>query len=296
MPGTRRDITHEALVGKAAPAAQVLKGMSQAEAEQQQRFATAKQSQDEATKLMQPFREGFGERVGGDQLVETVRGFGQLEKGRALRRPLAPPAVAKEQGRIFHGSVGLTRVPPYNYQWTWFAKDNNAATSNLAATAANGNQSFVLNNNLNSAHVWGATAVGIYYRPIVATGIAHLFANPSFTYNWYTYSVLDSSHSDGWIGLYVGRYNLSGDLDAVPVSQQISLWNNNSWWSGAGSHTGSNSGFPLSAWFVVDSSHWYAMWVWTGGSVFGDGWGTFSGSGAQSSLSVATPSISLVVY
>lgn len=291
----RGDITHETLVGKAAPAAQVLKGMSAAEEEQQSRFDVAKKSQDEQSKAMQPFRDAFGERVGGDSIAQAVKGLQRVEKGRAVRRPLAPPSVLKEDPRIFHGSVGLTRVPPYNYQWTWNAKDNNSATANLAATANNGNQSFLLYNNSVSAHVWGSTAVGIFYRP-VANGIAHLFANPSFSYNWFTYSVLDSSHSDGWLGLYVGQYNFSGDRDRVPVSQQISLWNDNSWWNGAGNHTGSNSGYPLSAWFTVDTSHYYAMWVWAGGSVYGDGWSTFSGSAAYSSMSIATPAISVVLY
>ena len=292
----RNDITHESVVGKPAPAAQALRGMERFEAEQMKRFEVRKQSQEQTGKVIQPFRDAFAERTGGDSLAEAVKGFAELEKGHAHPRPGAPPSVAKAQERIFLGSIGITRVPPYNYQWTWNAKDNNTALANVAATANNGNQNFVLYNNGVSAHAWGATAVGIYYRPPVANGIAHLFANPSFSEAWFTYSAFDSSHSDGWLGLYVGQYTLAGDLDRVAVSQQISLWNDDSWWSGAGYHTGSNSGYPLSAWFTVDSAHWYAMWVWAGGSVYGDGWSTFWGSAAYSSLNVATPSISLVVY
>jgi hypothetical protein len=92
------------------------------------------------------------------------------------------------------------------------------------------------------------------------------------------------------------RRALACDLDHVPVDQQISLWSDDSWWGGGGSHSGSNSGYPLSSWFTVDSNHWYTMWVWTGGSVYGSGWGTFSGSGAGASLKTGTPSISLVLY
>jgi hypothetical protein len=290
------DITHESVTGKPAPAAQALKGMQRIEAEQQRRFDVRKESQDQSTRAIQPFREAFGERVGGEQIGSAVKAFTELEKSQAGGKVGDPPSVSKERERIFHGSIGITRVPPYNYQWTWNAKDNNTATSNVAATANNGRESFVLYNNGVSAHAWGATAVGIYYRPLVTNGIAHLFANPAFSYAWFTYSVFDSSHSDGWLGLYVGQYTLAGDLDRVAVNQQISLWNDDSWWNGAGYHTGSNSGYPLSAWFTVDSAHWYAMWVWAGGSVYGDGWSTFWGSAAYSSMNVAVPSMSVVVY
>jgi hypothetical protein len=292
----RSDITHESVVGKPAPAAQALRGMEQIEAEQMKRFDVRKQSQEQTGKVIQPFRDAFGERTGGGSLAEAVKGFAELEKSHARPRPGAPPSVSKAQERIFLGSIGITRVPPYNYQWTWNAKDNNTALASVAATANNGNQNFVLYNNGVSAHAWGATAVGIYYRPPVANGIVHLFANPAFSEAWFTYSVLDSSHSNGWLGLYVGQYTLAGDLDRVAVSQQIPLWNDDSWLSGAGYHTGSNSGYPLSAWFTVDSAHWYAMWVWAGGSVYGDGWSTFWGSAAYSSLNIATPSINVVVY
>src|SRR5262245_28137063 len=113
---------------------------------------------------------------------------------------------------------------------------------------------------------------------------------------WSTYCVLASAHSDAFIGLYVGRYNVSGGFDGAPVSQIIRLWNDDSWWYGAGSHSGSNSGFPLIAQFNVDWSHFYALWVWCGGRATGEGFGTFSGSGAGSQLSVAVPSMTWELF
>jgi len=144
----------------------------------------------------------------------------------------------------------------------------------------------------NDASGSARAAVGIYFRPTTANGILRLTSNPAFNFSWWTYCVLASAHSDAFIGLYVGRYTLSGGFDGAPVNQQISLWNDDSWWAGAGSHSGSNSAFPLFAQFNVDRSHYYALWVWCGGRASGAGWGSaFWGSGAGSNLSVTVPSI-----
>jgi hypothetical protein len=282
------------LLGKIAPAGQAQKGMVRAEEELARRFERRQAGLAASTKAFSPFAEAFG-RQNAEQLQRAVRSLQELDK-RAGREKVSVPRLAPDDERVFPGSIGITRVPPYNYQWTWSAKDNNSATASVAATAANGQQSFNLWNSSVQAHAWGATAVGIYFRPFTTNGIVHLWANPAINYNWWTYCTLASAHSDGWLGLYVGQYTLAGDLDHVPVDQQISLWSDDSWWGGAGSHSGSNSGYPLSSWFTVDSNHWYAMWVWTGGSIYGSGWGTFSGSGAGASMKTGTPSISLVLY
>ena len=276
------------LGGKIASQTQALAGIKRAEDEQNSRFEAAKQNQEQLSAAMAPIQEALQGTLG-DAGAAAVKRL-QVVEGRFAKEA---PAVDVPEG-IFSGSVGVTRVPPYDYRWTWNAQDG-GATANVAANNANGQESFYLYNNGRDAHAWGAVGLGIYFRPMY-NGYIHLWANPSFNYSWGTYSVFQSSHSDGWLGLYVGQYNLSGDLDRVAVSQQISQWNDNSWWSGAGSHNGSNSGYPLSAWFYGYSSRWYAMWVWAGGSVYGAGWSTFSGSGAISGMSLGVPSISLVLY
>ena len=293
MPA-KGDVPLQQLLGKIAPAAQAQKGMSGAEKELARRLAARRESVGAAAKGLTPLGEAFG-RQNEKELRPAIRSLQALDRS-AGRGKLAAPRLASEEARIFPGSIGFTRVPPYDYRWTWSAKDNNSATASVAASSANGQQSFSLWNAGSQAHAWGATAVGVYFRPFTPNGIVHLWANPAINYLWWTYCVLASAHSDGWIGLYVGQYTLAGDLDRVAVDQQISLWSDDSWWSGAGSHSGSNSGYPLSSWFTVDSNHWYAMWVWTGGSIYGSGWGTFSGSGAGAQLSTATPSISFVLY
>jgi hypothetical protein len=185
-------------------------------------------------------------------------------------------------------------APPFNYQWTWNAFSGTVDVLHLAANASTGRMSFDIDSN-NHCNCSGRTALGIYFRPMTANGILRLSANPAINYNWFDICAFDSTHSDGFLGLYVGSYNLSGGFAGAPVNQQISLWNDSSWWSG-GSDSGGNSGYPLSAQFNVDSSHWYALWVWCGGNIQADGWGTFSGSGAGATLSVAVPSITWELF
>jgi hypothetical protein len=82
----------------------------------------------------------------------------------------------------------------------------------------------------------------------------------------------------------------------VPTASQ---WkgNDNSWWSGAGAQTGSNTAFPLFAQMNVDSSHWYALWVWCGGGVSACGFGSpFWGSNAGASMSVTLPSMTWELF
>jgi hypothetical protein len=144
----------------------------------------------------------------------------------------------------------------------------------------------------NGSSASARAALGIFFA-LATDGTSHFrfWANPAFGFNWWDICLFDSAHSDGFIGLYAGAYDWSGAFAGAPVDQMISLWSDDSWWSGA-SNQGSNSGFPLSADFEVDSSHWYALWVWCGVDDSAAGWGTFSGSGSGSSLAITVPSIS----
>lgn len=282
------------LGAKPASGRQALRGMKRAEEEQKRRFDARKQEYAALSRAQAPLREALAQQLG-DGAKATFRGVEALQKKQ--RRPkLARPPFVEEEAAIWCGAVGVRRVPPYDYQWTWSAKDNSSAHAAVSATGATGEENFWLTGDDDSAHVRGACAVGVYFRPITPSGYVHLSSTPAFTDSWYTYCTLASAHSDGWIGLYVGQYTLAGDLDRVAVDQQTTLWSDDSWTVGAGSHSGSNSGYPLSAWFTVDSNHWYAMWVWCGGSIYSDGSHTFWGSFGMSSMDVVVPSISIVLY
>jgi hypothetical protein len=228
---------------------------------------------------------------GNEKVAAAVRQL-KAEDSRRSKVSLVAPRVARVEPRIFTGSIGVTYAPPYNYNWTWTAFTGNASAHSAAANRNTGSMSFSLHtsNGGDSATSSGRAALGAFFRPITANGILRIASTPSFSYNWWTICAFASAHSDGFIGLYVGRYTLGGGFDGAPVNQMTSLWNDDSWWSGA-SGSASSSGYGLSAQFNVDSSHYYQIWVWCGGYVSASGWHTFSGSGAGAYMNATVPSV-----
>lgn len=239
-------------------------------------------------KIHRPFHELVSKNSDADQVVKRIKEFDRND----YKRKIVIPRPPLENQRIFTGSIGATVIRPYNYDWRWNAISGGSFASVTASRVA-GNMSFSLtsggtDNSYNSS---GRSAVGIFFRPPTENGILDIWSNPSFNYHWWTHCAFATGHSDAFIGLYVGRYNLSGGFDGAPVNQRISLWNDTSWWSGAGSHTGSNSGFGLRARLGVDRSHYYAIWVWCGGTASGAGSGFLYAGYGGSTLSVTVPSI-----
>jgi hypothetical protein len=134
-------------------------------------------------------------------------------------------------------------------------------------------------------------ALGYYFQPLADNGIMDVYANPAFQYSWSGSSVLAGWHNAAAIGLQIDQYTEGDEYVATPVNQSIVLWN-----ATGGSDNGSNSGYPLFASTPVDSVHYYVIWVQAGGEAEADGWGTFSGSGTDSYLSLTVPSISVHAY
>ena len=293
----KRIMTVESLFcDQIAPEKIVLAGMRDLENELTKNFRTEQETRIQAERHNAVLQKSFLSSLSEDSRnKEAVSALKQLELKRSKIK-LSAPKVAKDRERIFTGSIAATVPPPFNYQWTWNAGSGSPSNLDVAANRNTGNMNFYLHTNSNhSSSGSGRTALGIYFRPMTENGILRLSANPAINFNWWDICAFASAHTDAFMGLYVGRYNLSGGFDGAVVNQQISLWNDSSWWSG-GSGSGSNSGFPLSAQFNVDGSHWYAMWIWCGGNVSADGWHTFSGSGAGASLSVAVPSITWELF
>jgi hypothetical protein len=132
--------------------------------------------------------------------------------------------------------------------------------------------------------------VGIFFSPPTSNGILRIWSNPSYLYEGDTIAVLDWAYSDGWIGLYVGEFDLSGGFVASAIDQQTTLWSIDSWLQTV-DQPGTSSGFPLFAELNVDNDHFYEIWVWCGVDSSAAGMGTFWGSGADSFLSITVPSI-----
>jgi hypothetical protein len=220
------------------------------------------------------------------------------EHERGIRHETSVPPARAARSRLFTGSIGATVTPPYNWSWTWEAGSGDPAINTAAADAANGTWSVSDWTSLNnSSSASSRAAVGIFFRPPTENGILQVWSNPALNYFWGDWCFLDSAGSDGWLGFYIGEYAVEGGgFVTAPVDQQITLWSDNSFWSGVGQQEGSTSGFPLFAQLEVDNDHWYAIWVWGGVDVYGAGWGGLFGSGAGGDLSASVPSITWELY
>jgi hypothetical protein len=227
--------------------------------------------------------------------AEGVSGLRALQAHAQKNKPKRPqPHGHKPTYGIFTGSIGATVGPPYDYQWTWSAVSGNPDENSEKADSNSGDMSINIWTDFsdNSSAVSGRAAVGTYFYPPARNGSLQIWSSPSFSDDWGDWCTFDSASADGWIGLYVGSYDLTGAFTGAVVDQQINLWSDSSWWSGVGEQEGSNSGYGLYASPIqVDQDHQYIIWVWCGGDISAAGWGTFSGSGAGDSLNVGVPSI-----
>jgi hypothetical protein len=222
-------------------------------------------------------------------LAETVKNARKLSSAHA-RQHLHPPKRTTVQGRARLGSVSVTFVPPFNWGWQWNAQSGQDASGTTAVDANAGTMNFTADTGDNGKTASTAVAVGSYFQPLADNGIMDISANPSLSYYMNTWTVFDSAHAGGFIGLYVGQYTLGGEFVQAVVNQQIGLSNV------SGGNQGSSSGYPLFASTPVDSDHFYEIWVWAGGDAEADGWSAFWGSAALSYANLVVPSISIFAY
>jgi hypothetical protein len=192
----------------------------------------------------------------------------------------------------------VNRNPPYEYEWSWQSAFNNPSV-NRAASGANGHMALDLVSDLNNPSIADArAAIGIYFRPPTENGILTLSTTPSFNASFFHDGTLASSQANAWIGLYGASYNASNDSFASEMLNQMSMvFSVDTWYFSGGDDpinppSFNNSGFPLTAQFQVDNSHWYALWVWCGTHIRAEGFGgLFSGSAAITHISVNVASM-----
>ena len=212
------------------------------------------------------------------------------------KSPLRAPTRSKVKPRAHVGTFDMTFTPPYLWPWQWSATTGPDALAEVFVNQNAGTMRFSSDSGLNGKTASSAVALGVYYQPdplllCGESGIMNVSSNPAFQYAWDASGFLASSHAAAFIGIYVGEYTLGGDFVQAVVDQQISLWD-----SDGGSGRGTKSGYPLFASTPVDTSHFYEIWVWSGGDAEGDGWSAFWGSGAGSWANLTVPSISIHVY
>jgi hypothetical protein len=221
--------------------------------------------------------------------AEAVAGLRSVAARLRAEELHVPEHVAGSE-RVYAGSFGAVLEPPYDYQWTWSATTGSPNDNRETANRETGRMSLVFDTGEDDpSSISGRIAVGSYFYPPAANGPLQVWASPAFSDLWYDICSWESCHADGWIGLFVQSYDLAGAPTGAVVDQQVSLWSDSSWYSG-GSGRSSNSAFGLYAPPIqVDQDHQYIIWVWAGGYVSGQGWGTFSGSGAGDQLQITVP-------
>jgi hypothetical protein len=267
-----------------------------------QKVSSLQQEFDELAELRNQQSELLGDRAAAvasgynrevlERLVQDHRR--RINSGQT--QDIGTPSAITDTPRTSLGSVFHTATPPFQYQWTW-STTQDTPTVSVNADRNTGTESFSLYGNLDQPSAAScAAAVGIYFRPPIANGILKISANPAVNWNGAALSVFNVAHTDGWTGLFVGRYTLAGGADGTPVDQRLKIWDLNSGWLDSLYAKGSTSGYPLSAQIQVDQSHYYIIWAWSGGSIAADGFYTFNGSGAWSTMSVAVPSISWELF
>jgi hypothetical protein len=209
----------------------------------------------------------------------------------ALHTPVFPPSTIVS--------------PPYSYEWTTKGYVNFApGTLSTYATSANGQLGFDIASSPSSGQVnrsYARAAVGIYFKPLIS-GVLSVSTIAPLQWSASINCAFAGADGRGWAGFLVQSFNENNVLSATPIDQQQIVYDE--FFNQSGLFTDSSLnlfGGPLdlSAAFVVDTSHWYAIWVWCGGDIHADGWqyylGIAKGSDASSQMAISVPYIALTL-
>jgi hypothetical protein len=234
-----------------------------------------------------PMRKAFAKDA---KFVPAVAPLKLLAR-QVRRRRLARPVVTLQKPRIV-ADLGATVVAPYDFQEMLFS----SAGMPFNASSANKTTGQIVSSiGANFDHSSSATVVvgvGIFFSPPTdCPGTLSISASPGLTFDWHTFSILNSAHSDGWVGIAVEQFDMAGIRTGVLVDQKTFLWSSSTWWHGDGDNDGSNNAFPLFAQCTVDSQHFYHVWVRCGGSISAAGISQWFGSDAGSRIFGSVPSI-----
>jgi len=215
-------------------------------------------------------------------LSAAVKDARRLSTVHYKQRP-HPPRRAKVRERARLGSLAVTLAPPF-WPWQWDAETGSASgTESVDGNA--GTMSYDAWTGDNGKTASSRVALGGYFQPLADNGIMDVVSNPAISWDTETWTVFDSAHAGGFVGLYVGEYTLQGEFVQAVIDQQINI-----------TSVGSTSGFTLFGSTPVDSDHFYEVWVWAGGDAEADGWSAFWGSAALSYGNLTVPSISIYAY
>jgi len=224
--------------------------------------------------------------------VRELRRLHKVARGLKVQRQ----RIVKVNGGIFTGQIGATVAAPFDYQWTWSAvSGDDPGDNSVSADRASGDLSLILDTGVDDSSSSAArAAVGTYFYPPFSTGTLQVWSAPWFSYLWGTFCSFASAHADGWIGMYVGSYDLGGRFTGAVIDYRASLWSHDQWF-GSTTNSDFSSGYGLYPPPVqVDRQHQYIIWAWCGGEISADGWHALWGSGATDQFYVVVPSITWV--
>jgi hypothetical protein len=296
----RTSLVRDLLGHDAAPQKLVLRGMATVEKTLTQRFQELNKQRARLASANAPLRDKLLGLIGKDPewAADVRRKQRASTKSPPLRRVAFPKALRQKE-HISLGSLGGTRLSPFDYQWTWSAKTGPAGNYQLTPFAdashgymdVNGGSFFPAEDGEHPGSISARAAVGIFFSsPSECVSTFSFWGNGYHRFSWEEYCTFASAHSDGFIGLFAASYDWAGNFSGTVVDKMFPLWSNDSWWNDA-SGSGSSDGFSLAANFQVDPDHWYALWVLCGSDNSGDGPGLFLYGAAYSRLTVKLLSI-----
>lgn len=217
----------------------------------------------------------------------------EIEAAReAFKDTNLPPAdpVAQE---AHTGSYGVTRTPPYNYDWTW-SKDQSGGDAFGRADRANGD--IRANSDADDddgSKAWAAAAVGGFIRPNVPNGYMRLTVSPSFESDGGSWKVLAGSDAKTEIGLVLAEYQVSNNsFEGYLIRKSDTIDNE----SGGGTFVTRSNGHSLSGTAYVDSAHFYIPWVIVRSSSRNTGEDLFWYSSAFADMTADVPWMRMTIY
>ena len=107
----------------------------------------------------------------------------------------------------YQGSGDVTRIPPYDYEWTWQGSTGTAEITTSANKHTGQMKHDVYAGYSGESSQSAQTAIGIYFSPPSTSGHLLVWASPSLWARWGTFCERATAHIDAWIHLLVTSYD-----------------------------------------------------------------------------------------
>jgi len=252
-----------------------------------QEVALRQQADREAAAAMAPLTEMIKQNKDSVAALQRRR---KLLASRPNTRAAFPKFKGKLERHVRAGSMLNVEVPPYDYEWGDQGSENTNGTTTwgtfvaLKADARMNVTTYAASGGLG----WASAGLGKVFQPAGrdATYVRIGLYAP-YDYNWWDDSNIETAHTDGFIGVLVQSWDLSGNNFQTDMDRRIPLWSDGTSWTE--SHSDSSDGYyPSDTYFWAWSSRIYVVWAWCGASCDGSS-GSIFYSTAFDTLSISMP-------